>query len=131
MTGFCIIGLVCGTLAGTAVVHDGDTIKVNGTSIRLQGVDAEELTEPNGYQAKQALIAIIANKPVTCALTGTRSYKREVAFCHNHQGLEINAEIIKQGYALDCERYSQGKYRKLEPTGARLKLIAKPYCRQR
>jgi micrococcal nuclease len=118
-------------IQGQATVIDGDTIRVAGAKVRLEGVDAEELNEPNGYSAKAAMEAIIAGKPVRCTLSGAKSYDREVGTCENFQGLELNAEIIRQGRALDCERYSHGKYRGLEPVGAREKLIAKPYCRSR
>lgn len=114
-------------LAGLAAVHDGDTMRVDGVSVRLQGVDAEELAEPNGPAARDALEEIAGDQPVTCRVVG-RSYNRVVAFCVTASGVDVNAEIIRRGAALDCGRYSRGAYRRIEPAGARDRLIQKPYC---
>ena len=132
-----ILGLWCVTLSGSATVRDGDTIRVNGVAVRLAGVDAEELWEPNGSAARGALMAIIAGRSVQCAPTGKRSYERIVATCAilgnpdakgPTQLQDIGALLIARGYALDCARYSGGKYRDLEPPGVRDVLRQKPYC---
>jgi|SRR5579863_135512 len=114
-------------LKGTATVHDGDTIRVAGHSVRLHGVDAEELSEPHGLEAKRALINIIGDRPVVCVDTGSRSYNRVVATCYV-DGEDVGARLVYLGAALDCARYSHGAYRALEPVGARLRLAQKPYC---
>jgi endonuclease YncB( thermonuclease family) len=108
-------------------VHDGDTIHVQGQSVRLYGVDAEELTEPHGNDATRVMRDIVGALTVTCKASG-RSYNRVVATCVTSTGIDIGAEIIRRGAALDCARYSHGKYRALEPAGARQRLIQKPYC---
>jgi endonuclease YncB( thermonuclease family) len=113
---------------GQARVIDGDTIAIGAQHIRLDGVDAEELNEPNGRIAKAMTMLIIGFDPVTCKLSGYKSYERVVATCYNKNGEDIGAELIKAGRALDCARYSGGKYRSLEPEGARAKLIQKSYC---
>ncbi|HLL29005.1 MAG TPA: thermonuclease family protein [Xanthobacteraceae bacterium] len=126
--GLCALTIAqSGTLSGYARVHDGDTIRVQGQSVRLQGVDAEELDEPNGPAARDALIEIIGNDRVTCKWSGW-SYNRVVGTCVTSHGIEINAEIIRRGFALDCAHYSGGKYHQIEPDGARRRLIQKPYC---
>ena len=122
----CALLFVC-NLVGAGYTVDGDTIHVGSQSVRLAGVDSEELNEPNGPAAKAAMRQIIQGHTITCEPQG-KSYNRIVATCHTEAGLNINAEIIRQGYALDCARYSNGIYRKYEPEGARAKLIQKPYC---
>jgi endonuclease YncB( thermonuclease family) len=114
-------------LVGAAHVHDGDTMRVDGYSVRLQGVDAEELTEPNGPAARDALKEIVRGVEVSCQVVG-KSYNRAVAYCVTETGVDVNAEIIRRGFALDCGRYSRGKFRRLEPAGARSRLLQKPYC---
>jgi micrococcal nuclease len=116
-----------GVIEGPATVQDGDTIYVNHQAIRLFGVDAEELSEPNGIRAKLALRALIGEADVRCVLSGERSYSRLIARCYIGTA-ELNQSIIAAGWALDCRRYSGGIYRKDEPAGARAKLIQKPYC---
>lgn len=123
---FCWL-LSC-TLSGPAVVHDGDTLRVQGHSVRLQGLDAEELSEPHGDAARRALVEIIGDRPVVCTHYGTKSYKRVVAVC-TVNGTDLAAEMVRRGAALDCAHYSGGRYRALEPAGARAVLIAKGYCR--
>ena len=119
------LGLFC-SISGQAIVHDGDTMRVAGYSVRLAGVDAEELSEPNGYAARDALRAIVRASTVRCEISG-KSYNRVVGTCYLGD-MDINAEIIRRGYALDCARYSGGKYRTIEPFDARRRLLQKPYC---
>lgn len=121
---------VAASLTGPAHVHDGDTIRIHGVSVRLQGVDAEELTERHGDAARAALSRIIAGRPVRCVPEG-QSYNRIVATCYLPDGRDIGAELIKSGLALDCARYSRGKYRSLEPPASRQRLTQKVYCSDR
>lgn len=123
-----LFGLWCsqGTLAGPAWVIDGDTISIHGRHVRLAGIDAEELDEPHGEAARQHLRDLIGGRLVTCRWDGW-SYNRRVAVCI--VGLtQLNAQMVADGFALDCAHYSKGLYRSLEPAGARQRLIQKPYC---
>lgn len=121
------IGCMAGQISGHATVWDGDTIYVASQPVRLWGVDAEELDEPNGYAAKAHLIILISGRPVTCSWSGW-SYKRKVGVCWTGHDYNLNLKMIQDGYALDCAHYSGGLYRSLEPAGARLRLIQKGYC---
>ena len=123
-------------ITGLPRVIDGDTLDVNGLHVRINGVDAEEVShgprsraEPNGNAARakmQEIVGVAA--PVRCELTGTTSYDRKVGTCFNSRGEDVGAEMVKRGAALDCAHFSGGKYRNLEPSGIRSKLIQKPYC---
>jgi micrococcal nuclease len=55
-------------------------------------------------------------------------YERWVAVCYLPDGTDIGAEIIRRGLALDCRRWSSGRYRTLEPAGIRDVLRQEPYC---
>jgi micrococcal nuclease len=124
---FCLtLGLWC-TISGPATVHDGDTIRVAGHAIRLAGIDAEELNEPHGDMARRVMEAIVGTDNVTCHVTG-KSYKRYVAQCFIAGDVDVGEMIVRAGAALDCAHYSGGRYRKFEPSGARARLIQKPYC---
>jgi endonuclease YncB( thermonuclease family) len=57
---------------------------------------------------------------------GERSYERLVGVCFLPNGTDIGAEIIRRGLALDCQRWSFGRYRALEPDGVR---EITPHCR--
>ena len=65
---------------------------------------------------------------VSCSWSGTMSYKRYVGICSTVHYPDIGAELIRRGMALDCTRYSHGRYLKLEPPEARKKIMGKSYC---
>lgn len=116
-----------GVIAGPAIAVDGDTLMIGTQAIRLAGIDAEELREPNGPRVAFALAALLAGRTVLCHPTGT-SYHRVVATCFA-DNQDIGAGMVRLGAALDCAHYSNGKYRSLEPAGARARLLQKGYCR--
>lgn len=123
----CVALHLCTTVTGYGFVTDGDTIRVEGIRIRLAGLDAEELKEPNGKRAKRALEILIDDRIVTCKLTGERSYDRYIGVC-TVAGLDIGLAMVEWGMALDCARYSGGRYRSYEPVNIRQTLLQKPYC---
>jgi len=107
-------------------VSDGDTITVRGTRVRLNGVDAPEMDEPYGRQSRAAMIDIAYGQTVECQLTGV-SYDRRVGTCYlTSTGEDVGALLIGQGLALDCPRYSGGRYRHLETNP---NLRQKGYCK--
>lgn len=113
---------------GYPYVHDGDTIRIGQYWIRLFGIDAEELDEPNGIRARDELMKIIGTSSVTCTLY-EMSYRRHVGTCVTHTGKDIGLELIKSGWALDCPAYSGGRYAHLSPANSAL--AQKPYCKER
>jgi endonuclease YncB( thermonuclease family) len=126
----CIWVGLCGPpvpVHGDAWAIDGDTIAIMGVHVRLWGIDAEELGEPHGLPAKYSLQGLI-NQGITCNLTGEVTYNRVVGTCYTANGMDIGAEMVKMGQALDCAHYSHGQYKPLEPKDIRKKLIQKPYC---
>ncbi|WP_367646573.1 thermonuclease family protein [Ruegeria arenilitoris] len=108
-------------------VRDADTIVVNGTPVRLQGVDAPELGTSAGRDARRWMVNYLRGKSIECKLTGERTYDRYVGVCYA-DGRDIGAAVIAAGYALDCARYSGGRYRSLETSAARSRLRRAPYC---
>ncbi|CUH61624.1 thermonuclease family protein [Thalassobacter stenotrophicus] len=116
---------------GTAYVRDADTIVVAGTPVRLNGVDAPETTTLHGRDAKSFMERLLKGKRVVCELNGKRTYDRWVGTCFinvDGQWADVGAIIIENGNALDCRRYSGGRYRSLEPAGARSRLTQARYC---
>ena len=131
-----LFGIWCsaGTLTGAAYVHDGDTLYIDHKPVRLAGIDAEELDEPHGIEARDHLRQLVSGYTVRCEWEGW-SYQRHVGVCHVVTANErwqvtynLNARMVGDGYALDCAHYSKGLYRSLEPAGARSRLIQKGYC---
>jgi len=85
--------------------------------VRLQGLAAPEMTQAGGQAAKEALIEIIAGRPVSCDLDGTKTHDRIVGIC-TIAGRDVAAELVSQGLARDCPRFSGGRYKELEVPGA-------------
>jgi micrococcal nuclease len=122
-------------ISGRVRVIDGDTIVVNGAHVRLNGVDAPEVAhpyheydDPFGPESREETRAIIGSQEVRCELSGEKSYERFVGICALPDGTDIGAEIIRRGLALDCARFSHGRYRQLEPEGVRDIITPAPYC---
>jgi endonuclease YncB( thermonuclease family) len=115
-------------ISGPARIIDGDTIVIRGIHVRLQGLDAEELSMTNGPKSRAVMVDIVGNQVVRCVPDGTRSYERTVAICFLPDGTDISRELVRRGWALDCAHYSHGRYRTDEPAGVRAKLSQAPYC---
>lgn len=109
-------------------VRDADTVVVKGVAIRLNGVDAPENGTQAGNKATAAMKRYLRGKTLNCELNGDRTYDRWVGVCFTEEGHDIGAVIIANGYALDCRRFSGGRYRNLEPAGARSRLPQARYC---
>ncbi|WP_236638405.1 thermonuclease family protein [Mangrovicoccus ximenensis] len=101
---------------------DGDTIAIGKTHVRLFGIDAPELDQPYGRNAKFAMIALCKGHVVTAELADHSSYGRVVATCRLPDGTDLSAALVAQGLALDWAKFSGGAYRHLEPEGVRRKL---------
>jgi len=117
-------------LTGTVThVRDGDTIEVGKIPIRLSGVSAPELKEPLGPQSKRFMRDLLDGKSVRCELDGTKTYDRFVGTCFL-AGQDIGAAIIAAGLALDCSRFSGGRYAEFEMASAQNKIMLPKYCRK-
>ena len=101
-------------LAGRARVIDGDTIEVGTARIRLFGVDAPESAQrcmsrgrrwQCGQQATQALAGHIEGRSVACEERDRDRYGRIVAVCR-HGGQNVNAWLVREGWAMAYRRYS-------------------------
>jgi micrococcal nuclease len=96
-------------ITGPAFVTDGDTIRVSGLSIRLQGVAAPERDDADGPAAMAFLRKLVEERDVTCVPDGTKTRNRIVAVCYL-AGQDVGQLIIQAGYARDCPRFSGGRY---------------------
>ena len=108
-------------------VRDADTIVVSGTPVRLNGVDAPELGTQAGRDARRWMAAYLSGRTVECDLNGERTHDRWVGVCYA-DGQDIGAALIAAGHALDCRRYSGGRYAHLETPAARSRIRRARYC---
>ena len=115
-------------LTGTVThVRDGDTIEVSKVPIRLNGVSAPELKEPLGKTSKKFMRDLVLGKPIRCELNGKKTYDRLVGTCYL-DGEDIGIAIISAGLALDCPRYSGGRYSEHEVAEAQDQIKLPGYC---
>ena len=90
-------------------VVDGDSLEINSTRIRLQGIDAPEYTQTCktskkspyscGKNSIEYLKELINNKTIKCISHGQDQYKRELCTCYA-DSININQELVKQGHAI-------------------------------
>ena len=108
-------------IIGRASVIDGDTIEINGERIRFWGVDAPESrqtckdAQDSAYRCGQKSAFALADwldqsQPVRCEPRYKDRYKRFVANCFRFSGEDIAEWLVRNGYALDWPKYSNGFY---------------------
>lgn len=99
-------------------VVDGDTIDVNGTRIRFQGIDTPETGQSCrdaagevyscGLVASAALTLKIGEGGVRCDLEPERDrYGRALGTCYAADGTDLNGWLVRNGYGLAYRRYSE------------------------
>lgn len=94
-------------------VIDGDTVILRGgqeTRLRLWSVDAPESDQTGFHEARNRLVAIAEDQPITFIQMGTDRYGRTVARVFLRDGREINRLMIESGTAKEYCRYSKGFY---------------------
>lgn len=102
-------------ILGTAGITDGDTLRVNGTKVRLFGIDAPErhqscqssdgLAYACGVEATKALADFLGGREVDCRVVDIDRYGRSVAVCQVG-GTDIGGWLVSNGWAVAYRRYS-------------------------
>jgi endonuclease YncB( thermonuclease family) len=97
-------------VTGPASVIDGDSLGIGGWRIRLKGIDAPELEQTCtdaggaawacGKAAARELGGLIRGSSVTCNPTEFDQYDRVLAVCSLPNGTEVNAWMVRQGWAV-------------------------------
>jgi len=92
-------------LAGTVTkVTDGDSLwlqpSVQGppVEVRLLGIDAPEVCQPWGTQARDALKALVEGKQITLRAAGLDTYQRTLGTVLL-DGLDVNTRLVEEGHA--------------------------------
>lgn len=101
-------------ITGYALVVDGDTITIEGTKVRLHGIDtpeSEQMCERNGvkwecgYEVAEILKRWLKAKEVRCMGDTHDIYGRLIADCFV-DGYNVNARLVYEGLALAYRKYS-------------------------
>jgi endonuclease YncB( thermonuclease family) len=93
-------------------VKDGDTLVVRHAggdeTIRLDGIDAPEMTQPHGSDAKKAL-SKLSGRDVTVAPKEKDRYGRTIARLRSGNGRDISEIMVLGGLAWHYKKYSDDK----------------------
>ncbi|PWL33378.1 MAG: succinoglycan biosynthesis protein, partial [Marivita sp. XM-24bin2] len=102
------------SLADVRVV-DGDTLEMDGTTYRINGIDAPEYgqkcasktggTWACGKEAVDALVGYVSGKDVQCDSMAEDGFGRTVATCFAN-GTDIGALMVELGWAWAFVKYS-------------------------
>ena len=96
---------------GESVVRviDGDSLVVESggreVDVRLANVDAPELDQPRGVEARNALQSLVAGRDIELELVSGDAYRRIVARVLVGD-LDVNAALVRQGFAWVRRAYS-------------------------
>ena len=110
------------TIVGYPRSIDGDTLLLDGKTIRLHGIDAPELRQPCrtengdidcGTHASRSLLSHIGRSPVRCTVEDIDPYERVIATCYMNDNENINQWLVQNGHALAYTQHSN-KYIKDE-----------------
>ncbi len=107
--------LALADFTGTGIsVKDGDTIVVLykkdiQVRIRLCGIDAPELKQPYGKEAKNYAKTLAYNKVVTVRDTGMDKYGRTIAWIKLPDGRDFSSEMLRAGYAWHYTQYDKSQ----------------------
>jgi endonuclease YncB( thermonuclease family) len=97
------------TLSGPARAIDADTLEFGFKRIDLWGADAMNRFQQCringqstacGAEAWQLTTNLLVATPVTCEVRGKNRYHRNMAVCHNANGVDIGQSLILRGLAV-------------------------------
>jgi len=109
---------------GDVRIIDGDSLRVDGRIVRLQGIDAPEYRQscrdgsgtewPCGREARAALERLAQTPGLTCVSHEQDRYRRAVVQCHNAAGIDLAKALLNDGWAVALPRYALPGYARAE-----------------
>jgi endonuclease YncB( thermonuclease family) len=102
------------SVMGGARVIDGDTIKLDGRTIRLAGMDAPELAQTCGapavpecgHAAREAMVRLVAAGDTHCRIVGQDRYRRDLGRCLAG-GQDLGGALVRAGLAVAYGGYNR------------------------
>lgn len=90
-------------------VKDGDTIEIlHGgrlEKVRLECIDAPEIGQPFGKQAKYTLGALVFGQEIRVRVLGQDRYGRTLGEVFLPDGSSVNRQMVARGMAWNYEKY--------------------------
>lgn len=91
-------------------IADGDSFSINGTRLRLDGIDAPEYHQncidnsgkswPCGKAARESLLALLSTAGLICDYRAADRYGRLIATCSTRAVPDIAAAQVRNGFAV-------------------------------
>lgn len=108
-------------IVGPITVVDGETLEIQNQRVKLWGVDAPELDQTChdgqggayncGKESASALSRWLGElQPVQCEPRGNDNAGNVIAICYTATGDDIAGWMVRNGYAIDWPKYSNGFY---------------------
>ncbi|MBS0235424.1 MAG: thermonuclease family protein [Proteobacteria bacterium] len=111
-------------ISGPAAALTGDTMRVDGTLVRLDGIEAPASAQPchraNGRlwncasSARVGLNRIVRGRKITCTSSGQDSAGRTLARCLIDGGEDVATELVRGGYVFATDTSFFGSLRSAE-----------------
>ena len=79
-------------------IIDGDTVVINGTSVRMLGINTPEKGERYYLEAKAYTESLVMNKTILIERRGKDMYDRDLAYLFYNEE-NINSKLVEKGYA--------------------------------
>ena len=109
--------------AAEIIVTDGDTLQLNRTSYRLDGIDAPEIDQmcldehgdvsPCGVAARDRLSAYIGKRAVRCEDKGPDLIhkQRRIGICSiEGEATTLNERLVREGWAIKLDSTAKGRF---------------------
>lgn len=108
-------------IVGPLTVVDGETLEIHNQRIKLWGVDAPDINQTChdgqgtayncGKEAASALSRWLSKlQPIQCEPRGNDNAGNVIAICYTSTGDDIAGWMVRNGYAIDWPKYSNGFY---------------------
>lgn len=108
-------------IVGSITVVDGETLEIQNQRVKLWGVDAPDIDQTChdgqgtayncGKEAASALSRWLGElQPVQCEPRGNDNIGNIIAICYTSTGDDIAGWMVRNGYAIDWPKYSNGFY---------------------
>ncbi len=96
--------------AGAYTIYSGDTMEYQGERFRLKGVKAPAPGEPLAEASEKALqTLVVLNCPVKCFVSDRNDEGEALVVCYGGDEEEINATMVREGYAAADPAYPEYK----------------------
>jgi endonuclease YncB( thermonuclease family) len=97
--------------------RDGDSFVIAGKDYRLAGLDAPEMSHPDGPAAKRQLEQLVRGRTLSLRVLGRDKYGRGLARLWDAEG-DVGEQMVEAGYARAYLRYDE-RYRSAEDRARR------------